>query len=112
MELKLTKKPEEFIEQEQLATIHEFVENNNYLDVFATYRLDSWLKKKWPSWCQDVTSIPKEFAGIDTCPQCRNEYLVMDEIDKPYCFWCCAEIPAEYCDSCGCTKMIDIRCCL
>lgn len=111
MKYQLKKQPEETLGPELLRQILELVENNSGPDVLAGFRLESWLNEKWPNWDQETEAIPKEFSGVEACPQCENEYLIMEQIDKPYCFWCCSEIPAEYCDSCGLTKMIDAPCC-
>jgi len=58
-----------------------------------------------------VTDTPEEFVGTDTCPQCRGEYLIMEQKGEPYCFWCCREIPAEPCNICSRTKIVDVPCC-
>ncbi len=111
MRFQLKKPPEETLESELLRQMLELVENNNGPDLLASFRLESWLNEKWPTWDQETEAIPKEFSGVETCPQCENEYLIIEQIDKPYCFWCCSEIPAEYCDTCGSNKMIGVSCC-
>lgn len=111
MMFQLKKQPEETLESELMRQILGLTENNSGPDVLADFRLESWLNEKWPNWDQETEAIPKEFTGVDACPQCENEYLIMEQIDEPYCFWCCSEIPAEYCDTCGLTKKIGVFCC-
>jgi len=87
------------------------VHDYNERFAMAESRLESWLKENWPNWDPEVEDMPETFVGVDYCPQCNCEFLVMEQKDEPYCFWCCSEIPAEYCEMCGCTKIVDVPCC-
>lgn len=111
MEFQLNQQPERLIEPELLSDIRELVEDYNERYAIADLRLESWMKEKWPSWNPEVEDTPNEFIGVSDCPQCRNEYLVMEQKGQPYCFWCCIEVPAEDCEICGRTKLIDVPCC-
>lgn len=111
MEFQLNEQPEGLIELALLTDIRELVEDYNDRHAMANHRLQSWLKEKWPNWEPEVEDTPEEFVGVDHCPQCRHEYLVMKQKGELYCFWCCTEIPAEYCKKCFCTKIVDVPCC-
>jgi hypothetical protein len=111
MEFQLNQMPEGLIEPELLENIRELVIDYNERHAVADHRLKSWLKEKWTDWNPEVEDTPEEFSGTDTCPQCRHDYLVMEQKGEPYCFWCCREIPAEYCDICCRTKIADVPCC-
>lgn len=111
MEFQLSQQPENLIEPMLLGNIRELVEDYNERHAIADHRLELWIKEKWPSWDREVKDTPDEFIGVNTCPQCRHEYLVMEQRGEPYCFWCCCEVPAEYCESCYATKIIDVPCC-
>ncbi|MCR8921607.1 hypothetical protein NO559_02415 [Dasania sp. GY-MA-18] len=111
MEFQLQKLPEGLIEPELLENIRELVTDYNERHGVANHRLETWLKEKWPEWNIEEENTPEEFIGTDTCPQCRHEYLVMEQKDEPYCFWCCRGIPAEYCEICGQTKIEGVPCC-
>lgn len=111
MKFQLKKPPAEYLEPKLLKEILFTLENSHDWDALADHHLESWLGKKWPSWDRDLENKPAEFSGTDTCPKCRNDYLVMGHMDKPYCFWCCSEVLAEYCDFCGEIKIIGDSCC-
>ncbi len=111
MEFQLNEQPEGLIEPTLLSNIRELVEDYNVRHTIADHRLQSWLEEKWPNWEPEVEDTPEEFVGVDQCPQCRHQYLVMEQKGAPYCFWCSIEIPAEYCKICCCTKIVDVPCC-
>lgn len=111
MEIQLNQMPEGLIEPELLENIKELVIDYNERHAVADYRIERWLKEKWPEWNPEEEDTPEEFIGTDSCPQCSHEYLVMEGKDEPYCFWCCREIPAEYCNICSRTKIVDVPCC-
>ncbi|NIC06313.1 hypothetical protein [Billgrantia bachuensis] len=111
MEFQLGQQPESLFESTLLEDIRELVEDYNERYAIADHRLESWIKEEWPSWDPEVEDSPEEFIGVDTCPKCRHEYLVMEQKGAPYCFWCCREVPAEYCERCYATKICDVPCC-
>jgi len=111
MEFQLLKKPEAFIEPNILSDIRELISDSNERDGVAEYRLNTWLKETWNEWEKEKTDSPEDFQGTYSCPSCRNDYLVIEQIDDPFCFWCNHSIPVELCEICGGTTIEGVPCC-
>ncbi len=111
LEFQLSEPPEKMLEPELLQKILDFINGRIEKDEAANQLLELWLKQNWPQWDIDAEDAPKEFAGTDTCPQCQNQYLVVEQVDKPYCFWCRDEVPVEYSDTCYEVKVVGGVCC-
>ena len=97
----LDEKLEVDIDAELLRKIQRLVLEYNELYSLAEYRLEKWMKEQWPDWNPEEVNTPNEFAGTLDCPICRESYLVIDEVDTPFCFWCNTRIDATQCDDCG-----------
>lgn len=97
----LDEKLEVDIDAEMLREIQRLVLEYNEQYSLAMYRLEKWMKAQWPDWSPEEADTPEEFAGTLDCPECRQGYLVIDEVDTPFCFWCNTRIDAAQCDDCG-----------
>ena len=95
----LNEKLEDDIDPETLREIQHLVLEYNEQYSLAMYRLDNWMKE--PEWNPEEIDTPDEFAGTLDCPECRQSYLVIDDVEVPKCFWCNTRIDAKECEDCG-----------
>ena len=54
--------------------------------------------------------MPEEFWGLNDCPACDQDKLVIGWHDKPFCFYCNSTIDAAQCESCGRTFLVKEGC--
>lgn len=86
------------------------VHNHTELWGLAEFRLQKWLKVEWPNWDWIEYSIPDEFTGTLPCPVCKKDFLVIEHLEKPECFYCNSDIDAAECNECGGTYIKSIGC--
>lgn len=89
------------IDPDTLREIQRLVLEYNERQGLADYRLEKWLKENWPKWNSYEEDTPEEFLGTLDCPECRQSYLVIEGLDKPFCYWCNTTIDATECEDCG-----------
>lgn len=107
----LKEKLERDVPPETLREIQRLVYNRQDLYWIAMHRLEQWLHKTWPEWCNKVTETPEEFRGTLDCPICRQPYLIIGYHDKPFCFYCNTSVDAAECDDCGRAYFESEGCC-
>lgn len=110
VEFVLGRKLDGQIDGKVLREINHRVIEYNEREALADHRLNEWLRLKWPNWKEDDDDMPKEFAGTARCPECRQDWLVIEWHDKPFCFHCNTTIDASVCDDCGETFLIKRGC--
>lgn len=110
-EFYLDEKISDHIDSEVQSKIQNLV--MNYMDRWnlANINLNKWLMEQFPGWSEDISDTPDEFPGTLHCPICREGYLIIEDIDKPFCFWCNMVIDAEECENCGQTFIKGDGCC-
>lgn len=86
---------------ELLRAAQRTVFEHNELYWLGHHRLEAWLKERWPDWSPEVIDSPDDFAGTLTCPECRQDFLVMELTPSPFCFLCNTTIDAVECEHCG-----------
>jgi hypothetical protein len=72
----------------------------------ANGRMEQWLRETFGAWDAELEDFPSGFEGTLPCPACGVEYLVVDNVDKPHCFFCGSDIHAGECEICGRTYLI------
>ena len=90
-----------------LRNIQNLVLEYNELRSLADYRLEKWMKETWPDWNAEETDSPEDFEGTLDCPECRQSYLVITDVEVPQCFWCNTKVSAAECEDCGMTYRKD-----
>lgn len=101
VEMKLNCELKNYLESSLLGEIEKAIFDYQELESIASSRLEKWLKKQYPDWNPWEENTPDEFAGTVDCPKCNNTYLVIDGIERPFCFYCNMDIEAVECESCG-----------
>jgi hypothetical protein len=101
VEFVLDRKLDGDIDGEILRDINHRVFEYNELHGLAQHRFHEWLRSEWPNWDEEKEDIPEEFEGTHSCPECRQDWLVIGWHDKPVCFGCNTTIDADMCEDCG-----------
>ena len=101
VELVLQRKLEGHIDGAILRDISHRVFEYNERQGLAEFRFKEWASKQWPDWNEEEEDSPEEFEGTLPCPECRQDWLVIDFHDKPVCFHCNTSIDAASCEDCG-----------
>lgn len=97
----LDEKLEQDIDARMLSVIQSMVFSYQERYSLARHRMDEWLHARWPDWDSDEIDMPDEFEGTHQCPNCRQEWLAIDEVEASSCFWCNTTVDAVLCDECG-----------
>jgi hypothetical protein len=97
----LQERLEDDIDPTMLREIQRLVLQYNERRGLAEYRLDTWLQEQWPDWHREEEDTPEEFAGTLPCPECRQDWLVIEDMERPFCFWCNTSVDAVDCEDCG-----------
>ena len=106
----LKAKLENDVSPETLREIQSLVYDGQDRYWIAMHRLEQWMHETWPDWDNEESDTPDEFGGTLNCPICRQSYLVIGYLDKPFCFHCNTSIDAAECGDCGCTYLASEGC--
>lgn len=98
------------LSKETLDEVRRLVFDFREREGLAHYRLEKWLKEAYPSWDQQQEDTPDEFSGTHQCPECRQDFLIFNEGEAPFCFFCNSTVNARECDYCGGTHFADQKC--
>jgi len=110
IEFTLQRKPSADIEATLLRDITKRVLEYDEQSVLAEHRIEKWLSETWPNWNQSIEDTPEEFEGTLPCPECSQEWLVIKDVQEPFCFWCGTSIDAVECHDCGLVFRSDQKC--
>jgi hypothetical protein len=97
----LEEKLSEHLDSEILQQVKSIVFKYAELQSLAHFRLEKWLKESFPDWDPLQHDMPDEFIGTLQCPECRQEFLVISGLEKPFCFFCNEPVDAVECSECG-----------
>lgn len=89
------------IPAETLREIQRIVRDRQERYWVAMHRLEEWMQGIWPQWNREEDDTPKEFQGTQDCPICRESFLVIEQLYKPFCFHCNTTVDAGVCEHCG-----------
>jgi hypothetical protein len=98
------------IDSNILREINRRVWEYNERESLAEQRFHEWLRAMRPDWKQEEEDLPEEFGGTHQCPECYQDWLVIDWHDKPFCFSCNTTIDADQCGNCGRTFLVKNGC--
>ena len=96
VELFLEENLREDIDPKTLRGIQNIVHDFNDRYSLAEHRIETWMKQQWPEWDPRQEDTPEDFEGTLRCPECREDYLVIEEIPEPFCFWCNTKIDVRF----------------
>ena len=93
------------LDNELLSELRRVVFTYDELAGMAERRLHEWLRRTFGDWDSELEDLPEGFDGTLPCPACRQDYLVVDNVDRPHCFFCDADVDAGECGICGRTYL-------
>jgi hypothetical protein len=112
VEDKLNVELSDHIDPVLLDNIEKTIFNYQELQSIADSRLEYWIREQAPEVDFDNNEIDifDYFEGTLECPICNYEFLVLEIMPKPFCFYCNKEVDAKVCNDCGFTFLEEDNC--